>query len=84
MSSRGTCLQKSILRTVLDPENSRIIDLLIKNPDGLSTSELAGFLGVTDRTVRNRMRVLVERMYVVPVGTGPRDPYRKYVLAENY
>lgn len=88
-SETGRCFRVTVFTErrnapKLDPENSRIIDLLIENPDGLSTSELAGVLGVTDRTVRNRMRVLVERRYVVPVGTGPRDPYRKYVLAENY
>ena len=87
-SETGRCFRVTVFTErrnapKLNPENSRIIDLLIENPDGLSTSELAGYLGVTDRTVRNRMRVLVDRRYVVPVGTGPRDPYRKYILADT-
>ena len=66
----------------LDRVDSRILSLLKANPDGLSTSELAGILGVTDRTVRSRMKAMVERKYVVPVGTGPRDPGRRYISTD--
>jgi len=86
-SETGRCFRVTVFTErkrapELESVDSKIVNLLMGNPEGLSTSELAAYLGVTDRTIRNRMRDLVDRGYVVPLGTGPRDPYRKYILAE--
>lgn len=79
---RVTIYTEPVGRSLLDRVDTRIINLLKANPDGLSTSELAGILSVTDRTVRNRMKVLVEKRCVLPLGTGPRDPRRRYIVAD--
>ena len=50
--------------SLFDKADSHILRLLGANPDGLSTSELATILDVTGRTVRNRMKPLVEKGFV--------------------
>ncbi|MCD6587528.1 MAG: winged helix-turn-helix transcriptional regulator, partial [Candidatus Fermentibacteraceae bacterium] len=69
--------------SIFDEVDSHILRLLRANPDGLSTSELAKILEVTGRTVRNRMRSLVEKGLVLPIGTGPRDPRRRYLISNS-
>ena len=79
---RVTIYTEPVGRSLLDRVDTRILNLLKANPDGVSTSELAGILSVTDRTVRNRMKALVEKRCVLPLGTGPRDPRRRYIAAD--
>ncbi|MCK5842133.1 MAG: putative DNA binding domain-containing protein [Candidatus Sabulitectum sp.] len=79
---RVTIFTNPIGRSLFDRADSHILRLLRANPDGLSTSELATILDVTGRTVRNRMKSLVEKGLVLPVGTGPRDPRRRYVISD--
>ncbi|MCK5842394.1 MAG: winged helix-turn-helix transcriptional regulator [Candidatus Sabulitectum sp.] len=79
---RVTIFTNPIGSSLFDRADSHILRLLRANPDGLSTSELATILDVTGRTVRNRMKSLVEKGFVLPVGTGPRDPRRRYVISD--
>jgi len=46
----------------------------------VSTLEAAELWGISSRMARSRLRELVTQGYLVPVGTGPRDPLRRYVL----
>lgn len=82
----GRCFRVTVFTEItgpskLDGVEVRILGLLKTNPDGLSTSELAGILGVTDRSVRSRMKSMVERKLAVPLGTGPKDPRRRYITS---
>ena len=85
----GRCFRVTIFTDTIGPlkldgVEARILELLESRPDGLSTSELAEILGVTDRTVRSRMKSLVERRLAVPLGTGPRDPRRRYMTTNPH
>lgn len=64
---------------VADPVERDMLDYL-DAPDGRSTAELAVHLGRTPRTVQQRLARLAERGAVVAVGTGPRDPRRRWYL----
>ena len=46
--------------------------------EGLSTAEVARVIGLSPRATRTRLARLVERGLVVEIGSGPRDPKRKY------
>ena len=48
---------------------------------GLSTSAVARRIGVSSRAARTRLASLVERGAVVEIGSGPKDPHRRYHLA---
>ncbi|MFH0944865.1 MAG: helix-turn-helix domain-containing protein [Planctomycetota bacterium] len=62
-----------------DPTDEEILALLAGGRS-LSTSVIAEQIGVTPRTIRTRMRRLVDRGFVVEIGQGPRDPGRVYRL----
>ena len=61
----------------LDDIDSAILDLLQK-PDGLPTREIAESIGLTTRTTRTRLVGLVGKGLVREIGTGPKDPRRRY------
>ena len=61
-----------------DPTDRSILDLL-EQGDGRTTSELATAIGLSPRATRTRLAKLVSRGLVREVGTGPRDPKRRYV-----
>jgi len=61
----------------IDGRDDQILGLLAAN-DGLSTSEIAHAIELSARATRSRLVKLVARKLVVEVGTGPRDPKRKY------
>jgi len=50
---------------------------------GLSTHEVATLIQRSPRATRTRLLLLVERGFVVAVGTGPKDPQRRYFLADS-
>ena len=62
----------------LDPTDRSILDLL-EQGDGRTTSEVATAIGLSPRATRTRLAKLVSRGLVREVGTGPRDPKRRYV-----
>lgn len=49
----------------------------------VSTRAAAALWRVPDRTARRRLRRLVEDGVLAEVGSGPRDPYRTYVLRQH-
>jgi len=50
----------------------------------ISTQEAARLWKTSDRTARTRLRKLVTDRVLAEVGTGPKDPYRTYILKEGY
>jgi len=60
--------------------DSEILELL-RDRGSLSTAEIAEAIGRTARTVRNRMKRLVDARAVVVLGSGKHDPMRRYQLA---
>ena len=66
-------------RTVADVVDTALLNVL-RRGNGLSTGELAALVGRSPRTVRTRMKRLVERGLVREIGAGPNDPRRRYHL----
>jgi ATP-dependent DNA helicase RecG len=64
-----------------DPREERILAALAKSgAAGLSTSEIAARLRVSPRAARTRLADLVERGWIAEIGSGPKDPRRRYYL----
>lgn len=61
-----------------DSMSKRIIEMVEKSAAGVSTGEIASVTGLSTRAVRARMADLLARGQVVVLGTGPRDPNRRY------
>ena len=61
----------------IDQRDEQILNLLADH-DGLSTSEIAHTIEISARATRSRLVKLVARKLVAEIGTGPRDPQRKY------
>ncbi len=66
----------------LDDTNRAIIDLL-GQANGLSVKYIAATIGLSTRTIRARLGELVKKGIVTVIGTGPRDPKRKFLLVGN-
>lgn len=64
-----------------DPIDRAILDLLADG-NGRSTAEVAVRIARTRRATRTRLAALVDRGLVREIGSGPRDPKRRYFLAE--
>ena len=47
---------------------------------GLSTSQVAKQIKLSSRAARTRLASLVERGLIVEIGSGPKDPHRRYYL----
>ncbi len=62
----------------IDPLSQELIAYIRDDPSGMSTSALARRSGKSERTVRDRMAVLVDLGLVSVAGSGPR---RRYVTA---
>jgi predicted HTH transcriptional regulator len=62
---------------VRDDVDERIVAYL-RIEDGRSTAEIAAHVGLSTRSVQQRLARLAERGVVVVVGTGPRDPRRRW------
>lgn len=52
-------------------------------PNGRSTAELAAHIELTTRAMQHRLARLVGQGLVVAVGSGPRDPRRRWFLARQ-
>jgi predicted HTH transcriptional regulator len=73
--------ERSALRPA-DPVEQAIFDLLADG-EGRTTAEIARAIHRTPRATRTRMAGLIQAGAVVEVGSGPRDPKRRYYLADN-
>ncbi|TAK77331.1 MAG: winged helix-turn-helix transcriptional regulator [Gammaproteobacteria bacterium] len=65
----------------LDKIDQAILALLEKN-EGLSTQQIANKINRSARATRSRLIELVKNGLIVEIGTGPRDPKKKYFLAK--
>jgi len=65
---------------ILDDTNQLIVDLLNQYKKGLSVKKIASKIDLSTRTIRNRLSKLSEMGIVAAIGTGPRDPKRKFCL----
>jgi len=68
--------------TVVDPTEQSILASLAHG-QGLATSEIAATIGLSTRATRTRLARLIGRGLVREIGTSPKDPQRKYFLAEG-
>lgn len=76
--------QKSIHISGLDEINQSILGLLKKEKEqGQSTKQIADKISLSARATRSRLIELVKNGLVVEVGSGPKDPKKKYFLAKR-
>lgn len=67
-----------------DPREQLILTELARSASaGLSTSEIAGKLGMSPRATRSRLASLVERGSITEIGSGPKDPRRRYYFVST-
>ena len=57
--------------------------VLLEHGAQRSTGEIAGAIGLSPRATRTRLGKLVARGLVREIGTGPRDPRRRYIKASD-
>ncbi|MEZ4651448.1 MAG: ATP-binding protein [Candidatus Eisenbacteria bacterium] len=79
---RVTIRTERISDPVLDPKDGRIIDF-IRSGSGRSTAEIAAHVGISTRATQQRLAALAERGLVVVVGSGPRDPKRRWFTTDQ-
>lgn len=63
-------------------EVDQIILGLFKRDKGLSTKQIADMIHLSARATRSRLIELVNKGLLVEVGTGPKDPKKKYFLVK--
>jgi len=77
---RVTIHSEQVGRVTADSTDKAIIKPLDEG-DGLGTSEIAESIGLSPRATRTRLTKLVARGLVRGIGTGPKDPKRRYFKA---
>jgi len=77
---RVTLYKEQIGPAVIDSTDRAILDLL-DSAEGGSTSEIAAEIKLSPRATRTRLAKLVARGLVREIGTGPKDPKRRYYKA---
>lgn len=76
---RVTIRTDRITEPVLDRVEDRIVTF-IREGDGRSTAEIAKHAGLSTRATQHRLAALAERGFIVVVGSGPRDPRRRWFV----
>jgi predicted HTH transcriptional regulator len=66
----------------IDPLDRTILDLLA-DETGRTTAEIARHIARSPRATRTRLIALIERNLLREIGTGPRDPQRRYYLVKT-
>lgn len=79
---RVTLRLQAVQQVQLDDVDRALIAFLDK-VNGRSTAEIAVHLKKTPRTTQQRLGRLQERGMAVPVGSGPKDPRRRWFLGPN-
>ncbi len=79
---RVTMATERIREVVADATDEAILDVLDAHR-GYGTREVADVIGLSTRATRTRLSKLVGRGLAVEIGTGPRDPNRKYFKAKE-
>ncbi len=81
----GTRLRVTLYTARVGPaevdEPDRDILALLESAEGRGTREIAEAIGLTSRATRTRLARLVARGLVREIGTGPKDPRRRYFKA---
>lgn len=79
---RVTIRTEPIAPAAFDPVERRIVDYIAAG-DGRSTAEIAAHARLSTRATQHRLAALAERGQVVVVGSGPRDPRRRWYVARK-
>ncbi len=79
---RVTLYNEPVAEVKIPDWQDQIISYLEKEKE-ISTKEAAKLWETTDRTARTRLRKMVDEGVLVEIGTGPKDPRKKYVLREG-
>ncbi len=74
---RVTIRTSRVAEPVLDRVAERMV-AFIRAGSGRSTPEIAQHAGLSTRTTQHRLAALAERGFIVVVGSGPRDPRRRW------
>jgi ATP-dependent DNA helicase RecG len=77
MRFRVTLCTVPVAPVVVDAVESAIVEF-VGDPGGRSTAEIAAHIGLSTRATQTRLAKLSGRGLVVVVGTGPRDPHRRW------
>ena len=75
-------MAKAKQRFEADATNRAILELLGGN-GGHTTAAIARHIGLSTRATRTRLAALTRRGLVAEIGSGPRDPQRKYYQART-
>ena len=89
-SQQGAPIRVAIFDDRLEVENpgllpfglTSILDLLERD-DARGTREIADAIGLSTRATRTRLAKLVAHGLVREMGTGPKDPRRRYIKASH-
>jgi predicted HTH transcriptional regulator len=76
---RATLYGERVVAPAIPEWHRQLVAYLIREGE-IATKEAADLWTTSDRTARARLRKLVEEGVLVEVGTGPKDPHKKYVL----
>ena len=74
---RVTIRTERIAKASMDRVEARIVSF-IRGGEGRSTADIAAAAGLSTRATQHRLAALAERGLVVVVGSGPRDPRRRW------
>ena len=66
----------------VDPTEKRIVDY-VADGDGRSTAAIAKYVGLSTRATQHRLAALEQRGLIAVVGSGPRDPRRRWHSARK-
>ncbi len=74
----------------IEPKRKPLVDDItenilraLKHKNLLGTQEISEKIKLSTRATRARLASLVEKGLIVPVGSGPRDPHKRFFLKEN-
>jgi len=76
---RVTVFNEVVAKAVISAWQAKLGDHL-RETGAVSTKDAAKLWRTSDRTARARLRSLVDKGILAELGTGPRDPHKKYVL----
>jgi predicted HTH transcriptional regulator len=79
---RVTIRTEPIAPAAFDPVERRIMDYVAAG-NGRSTADIAAHAGLSTRAIQHRLSALAERGLLVVVGSGPRDPRRRWYVARK-
>lgn len=80
---RVTFYRKSIKEVYLDDLDKAILDFL-KQQKTSSTSHIAKAFDYSERSIRPRLAVLIEKGFIHEIAKSKKDPHKKFVLSKSY